>query len=100
MTLLLKPTSRSASFTHTVLQEQKGDSVVEDALRERTFESLAIKRRRDHCYLVVTIVGATRVLSNSDGQAMSFRHAWQIREWLQSQFQIAADSIPVETYRQ
>ena len=70
-----------------------------EALRERAFESLAIKRSRDHCYLVVTIGGTAHVLSTPKGKAMRFRHAWQVREWLQSQFQIEAGSIPVETYR-
>jgi hypothetical protein len=78
---------------------KKSDPIVQDALRARTFDSLAIKRIDEECYLVVTVAGATRVLTNSKGDHMKFRHAWQIREWLQLQFQIATDAIPVETYR-
>lgn len=77
----------------------KRDTVVEDALRSRTFESLAIKRIDRECYLVVIVNGTTRVLTNSDGGHMTFRQAWQIREWLQSKFQITAETIPVETCR-
>ena len=77
----------------------KSDTVVEDALRSRTFESLAIKRIDRECYLVVIVNGTTRVLTNSDDGHMTFRHAWQIREWLQSKFQITAETIPVETCR-
>ncbi len=77
----------------------KSDTMVEDALRARTFDSLAIKRIGADCHLVVTVAGAPHVLGNRKGGPKTFRHAWQIREWLQSQFQITADSIPVETYR-
>lgn len=77
----------------------KGDTAVEDALRSRTFDRLMIKRIDRECYLVVIMDGATRVLTNSDGGHMTFRHAWQIREWLRSKFQITAETIPVETYR-
>jgi hypothetical protein len=34
---------------------KKSDTTVEDALRTRTFDSLAIKRIARECYLVVTI---------------------------------------------
>jgi hypothetical protein len=78
---------------------QKRNTTVEDALRSRSFDSLAIKRMGRDCYLVVVIAGVGHVLANREGRAMCFRHAWQIREWLQSQFQITVDSIPVETYR-
>jgi hypothetical protein len=77
----------------------KSDTTVEDALRGRTFDGLAIKRIDRDCYLVVTVAGTPHVLGNRNGGPKTFRHAWQIREWLQSQFQITADSIPVETYR-
>jgi hypothetical protein len=77
----------------------KADTTVEDALEARTFDSLSIKRIGRECHLVVTVAGTTRVLADRRGQPKSFRHAWQIREWLQSEFQIVADSIPVETYR-
>ena len=78
---------------------EKCYAMVEEALRARTFDSLAIKRIDQECYLVVTITGTTRVLTNRKGEHLKFRHAWQIREWLQHRFQIAADAIPIETHR-
>jgi hypothetical protein len=80
-------------------RKQKRDTTVEDVLRSRSYDSLAIKRMDRDCYLVVGIAGVGHVLANREGDAMCFRHAWQIREWLQSQFQITVDSIPVEIYR-
>lgn len=77
---------------------EKHDTTVEDALRAGTFDSLAIKRIDGQCYLVVTIAGATRVLTNPRGSHLTFRHAWQVREWLQQKFQITTETIPVETY--
>lgn len=78
---------------------KRGDTTIEDALRSRTFESLAIKRIERECYLVVTMNGATHILTNDDGDHITFRHAWQIREWLLQKFQIATETIPVEIYR-
>ena len=80
-------------------ESEETNESVEDALRLKTFDSLAIKRSGDRCFLVVTISGVARVFANRRGQAVSFRHVWQIREWLQSQFQIAGDAVPVETFR-
>jgi hypothetical protein len=78
---------------------KKIDTAVEDALRARSFDSLAIKRIDRKCYLVVTIAGAPHVLADHTGHHMTFRHARQIRQWLQDRFQIVTDSIPIETYR-
>ena len=78
---------------------KKGDTTIEDALRSRTFESLAIKRIDRECYLVVIVNGSTHVLTNDDGHHITFRHAWQVREWLLQKFQIATETIPVETHR-
>ncbi|MBE7498130.1 MAG: hypothetical protein HS117_24590 [Verrucomicrobiaceae bacterium] len=77
----------------------KGETTLQDALRSRTFENLAIKRINQECSLVVTVNGSARVLTNEDGGRMKFRHAWQVREWLQRKFQITEEAIPVETYR-
>ena len=86
-------------YADAVNEARNTNTTVEDTLRLRTFDSLAIKRSRNRCFLVVTISGEAHVLQNRKGRAMSFRYAWQIRDWLQSQFQIAADSVPFETLR-
>jgi hypothetical protein len=72
---------------------------VENALRARSFDSLAIKRIDRECYLVVTVAGAPHILTDHAGRHMTFRHARQIRHWLQDRFQITTDSIAIETYQ-
>ena len=65
---------------------KKTETTIEDALRARSFETLAIKRIDRECYLVVTIAGTARVLTDRKGDRMMFRHAWQVRDWLQDSF--------------
>ena len=73
----------------------KTDSMLEAVLRERAFESLAIKRFDRECYLVVKTGEAAHVLADEAVLPIKFRYAWQIREWLQQKFQIVADDISV-----
>jgi hypothetical protein len=47
----------------------------------------------------VTTGGEAHVLANDNGEAIRFRHAWQIRDRLRDQFQIAVDRLRVETIR-
>jgi len=72
---------------------------VEDTLQSRSFDSLAIKRIGRECYLVITIAGVTHVVTDKTGRHMTFRHAWQIRDWLKQRFEIESETIPVEIYR-
>lgn len=67
------------------------------ALEQRSFDRPAIKRVGRECYLVVSVRGHDCVLSRRGGGAQTFRHAWQIREWLQSQYGIGGIEIPVES---
>ena len=77
----------------------KRDTTVEDALRAKAFDKLEIKRINNECYLVVTIVGETRVLTDKKGKHKTFRHVWQLRNFLREKFDVVVESIPVETYR-
>ena len=66
------------------------------ALRERTYERLEIKRRGSTCYLVIAFDGEAHVFVNHKGERKEYRHAWQVRDWLMTTFDIPADSVPVE----
>ena len=66
------------------------------ALRERSFRCLEIKRLGSTCYLVITIDDEAHVFVNRIGERSEYRHAWQVRNWLMSNFGIPPESVPVE----
>ncbi len=68
-----------------------------NALREKTFSDLTIRRVGSECYLIVTAGGKSHVFADYAGKRKVYRHAWQIRDWLQSTFGIPGDSVPVTT---
>lgn len=74
------------------------DPTAEATLSSGRYESLAIKRIETECFLLITADNVPRVLSKPGGTAITFRHAWQIRNWLRSRFNIDADTIAVDTY--
>lgn len=74
------------------------DSTVANLLRTGAYDSLAIKRIDVDCFLLITAAGIPRVLAKPSGTAITFRHAWQVRDWLKAHFNITPDQIPVETY--
>ena len=66
------------------------------ALRERSFRCLEIKRRGSTCYLVITMDEDAHVFVNRMGERSEYRHAWQVRDWLMSNFGIPPESVPIE----
>lgn len=69
------------------------------ALREKRFERLAIKRFDESCYLIIAIAGREHVFADHAGKKKEYRHAWQIRDWLKTSFDVSPDSVPVELIR-
>jgi hypothetical protein len=69
------------------------------ALREKKFERLAIRRFDDRCYLIIVVAGHSHVFADHAGEKKEYRHAWQIREWLKTSFDVPPDSVPVELIR-
>ena len=67
------------------------------ALRERSFERLGIRRLGPRCYLLVTSGGETHVFVDRRGNQRVYRHAWQIRGWLESHFSIDPETVVVES---
>ena len=80
--------------------DQQSEEDMIAALRENTFERLMIRRLRSQCYLIITIGDAAHVLCDSNGVSKQYRHAWQIREWLQDSFGILPELVPVESIQQ
>jgi hypothetical protein len=78
---------------------ERQKQALELALRFRTYDSLEIRCAEDACYLVVNILGTPTVLGDGSGEAKGFRHAWQIREWLHSRFEIVLDRPASADYR-
>lgn len=75
---------------------QTHDKVVA-ALRERRYERLVIKRFEARHYLIVVIAGHPHVFADHAGKQKEYRHAWQIRSWLQEQFDIPGETAALET---
>jgi hypothetical protein len=80
-----------------VAQQAHADMLA--ALREKTFERLVIKRLDSTCYLVIAYEGKAHVFGDSNGKRIEYRHAWQVRDWLQESFDIPPESVPVERIR-
>jgi hypothetical protein len=66
------------------------------ALREKTFTGLRITRFGAICYLIITVDGESHVFADERGKRKEYRHAWQVREWLETTFSIPPNSVPVE----
>lgn len=65
------------------------------ALREQTFERLGIRRLGSQCYLLVTRGGETHVFVDRHGRQKTYRHAWQVREWLENSFGIHPATVGI-----
>jgi len=71
-----------------------------DVLESKSYEGLRIVRYGRECCLVVTTGGEDHCFVTREGKRATYRHAWQIREWLQESFGIDADAVPVESIKQ
>lgn len=89
----------SSLLSNEIKSAERQKQAMELALRFRTYDSLEIRCSDDACYLVVTVLGTPTVLGDGSGEAKGFRHAWQIREWLHSRFEIVVDRPASEDYR-
>jgi hypothetical protein len=69
------------------------------ALASGDYASLAVHRLQQSCYLIINAHGAAHVLVNDQGRAQTFRHVWQIKDWLQQAFGIAADKVSVNNLK-
>ena len=67
------------------------------ALRDRSYRSIIIKRMGKECFLVVDIDGTPHVFLDKWGNKKITRHAWQIKEWLETEYSISKDEVSVET---
>lgn len=67
------------------------------ALESRSYERLFVKRRGPVCHLVIQLAGGVpHVFVDRFGTQVTYRHAWQIRDWLASRLGIAREDVPVE----
>ncbi|MBS0631754.1 MAG: hypothetical protein JSS11_07545 [Verrucomicrobia bacterium] len=78
-------------------ESHKAHDEIIAALRERRYESLVIKRFETRHYLIVVIKGRPRVFADHTGKHKEYRHTWQIRSWLQEQFDIPGETATLET---
>ena len=70
------------------------------ALQDRSYDSLHIVRHGYKCWLIITIQGEPHCFVYGSGKTPQYRHAWQIRNWLEKNFGIPPDSVPVYIFRQ
>ncbi len=69
----------------------------DEILRTGQYRSLEAVRVGRDCYLVVHMLTEVHVYVDPTGKRPTFRHAWQIGDWLSQKFGIAVDSLPVRT---
>ena len=62
-------------------------------LENKSFRNLEIKRIDNTCYLIIHVEKNSHVLTNSNGKQKQFRHAWQVKEWLEEKYDISTSSI-------
>jgi len=68
-------------------------------LEARSYQALKIKRLGADCCFIIQIGDKDHVYVNESGEAPQYRHAWQVRKWLQERFGIPADAVTVEVFR-
>ncbi len=89
----------SLSLSNEIKSAERQQQAMELALRFRTYDSLEIRCSDEACFLVVTVLGSQMVMGNGRGEAKGHRHAWQIREWLHSRFEIVVDRPADKAFR-
>lgn len=65
------------------------------ALAKGDYESLAVNRLQRSCYLIIYRNDAAHVLVNAEGRAQTFRHVWQVKDWLQQSFGTVVEHLEV-----
>ncbi len=69
------------------------------ALESGHYRTIFIKRQGSECFLVIDVDGTPHVYVKQDGKAKVYRHIWQLKEWLKSQFKIEIDDNKIETIK-
>ena len=70
--------------------------LMHDVLEKKSYSKLLIKRLEHRCYLLIYIDNSAHIYTDDNGKRKEYRHAWQIKEWLQEKFAIDANEIQVE----
>ncbi|HAW52256.1 MAG TPA: hypothetical protein DCX54_08015 [Flavobacteriales bacterium] len=70
--------------------------LMHDVLEKKSYSKLLIKRFEHRCYLLIYNENSAHIYTDNNGKRKEYRHAWQIREWLQEKFGIDANEIQVE----
>lgn len=64
-----------------------------EALENRSYEGIEIKRFDNLCYLIIHLNGAGHTLTDKTGKCKEYRHAWQAVSWLEKSFGIEKEDI-------
>ncbi len=67
-----------------------------DALKMHSYRNLVIKRQDRDCYLLIYFDDSVKIFTDKKGKRKAYRHAWQIKDWLEKTFGINPDDVPVE----
>ncbi|MDH3349870.1 MAG: hypothetical protein OEM02_17415 [Desulfobulbaceae bacterium] len=76
--------------------ELDGYLLMNEALEKKTYSKLLIKRLEHRCYLLIYIENSSHIYTDIQGKRKEYRHAWQIKEWLQEKFGIDTTEVQVE----
>lgn len=68
-------------------------------LESGTYEGLRIVRIDRLCSLIIKSNGEEHCFVSRAGKRLDYRHAWQIREWLEKKFGIETEKVPVTTFK-
>lgn len=68
--------------------------VLIQALETRAYKALRVVRYGQTCYLLITLTDSERVFVDRFGKHVAYRHAWQVRDWLQDRFGILQTEVP------
>ena len=66
-----------------------------EALHNNSYREIFIKRHGAECFLIIDVDGNPHVYVKKDGTPKKYRHVWQVKEWLSSEFGSETDEIEV-----
>jgi hypothetical protein len=66
-----------------------------EVLRSGAYTDLRVVRYDRQCYLVMRCGYEERIFVNRKGAHPDYHHGWQIRTWLQKDFGIPPEAVPV-----
>ena len=68
----------------------------EEALLNKSYRSIAIKRNGKNCSLIIDLDGTPHVFVNQKGKAVHFNNLWEVKDWLNTKYAINTDNIEVQ----